>query len=290
MLKTYEKRTRAGNLINPGKVLYRAWYDALEAVWPYTNWNQSWAMYYGPERYYGIGVNEIDDKSRPIISFGAVWQSYGSSTNSVGLDFQINADGEFSVYHKHGWKQRDILTRMTFLRWSYEFSEFAWFYSPNAVSGGYNNYSLNDLHNRVSYVSERVLRVKGYYHKPWLKLVPSAEAGDMGWKIAFSQDRPIRHSSPPDSEVTQEQFDAYDALREARYRRLLRREQIDQGLIPHRVRKPVDHAAEAARRDRVHDLIVANMVLSQPAKTVPLRKTSEEEEQHGNILDAAHSA
>lgn len=274
---TIYDRTRNGRPINPGKALYEFWYSLLDNGIPKNyhgnNGSRTGRLAFGNMNGHGPWYlsfshgdgNNPDDLERPEIHFG-------------GSNFVLNRRGEFLVNHPHGWLQRDVISRNTFLQTGRVAGQYIWSVNTNMVDTWVSESELLDWQNPIHYVSEHAMGTHDWGDRPWLKLEWS---DDFGWIIAYSRQR-WAHGQAVGSAS---KFEAHDRLREKRYKRAEREHLIATGVIPRpSYRRPTEEEIEE-RREAAAQVLAAHLEVGMAAKTSPLRRTTEEvglwEEQPG---------
>jgi hypothetical protein len=259
-MSIYE-RTRNGKPVNPARALYNYWHAILtgmpgsrhrnssERLMRHIDFNNNWSLSF---------INE-GPKDRPHISFGST--------------FQVSAKGEFRIIHPHGYHQRNIIARNTFLRWGHHRSDYNWFVDLSNEDGFYDRSWRNDVVNLgnwqepVYYVSEKVMKARGGYgYQPWLRLEHDAGV----WQIKFG------HTSKPWDLGNAEEFEWFERLRQKRYAVLERDHKIAAGLLIQEGRRVITPEEREERHKKAVQVLLAHMEVGSAARTVPLRKTTEE--------------
>lgn len=288
----YDQRTRAGNPRNPAKVLYNQWFSILDQELKRNpNGRLIGNIYFGHDRGYGIGpfasyhqstlpVSETGSDDRPHLCFG--YAGYGA----IGQSFIVTVDGEFRLGGFHGYESRNRVARNTFLDWDYYRSGYQWFVntSDDLTPKFQGARILDNWRTPMAYVPERAV-VAGYRRRStWLKLErdPSFVGG---WRIEFSRvgDEPTNtyFLSPLDEEV----FRRYERIRARRYRLMREEELLASGAMIQRGKKRIETAEIEQRKNLQALALAAHFDVRIPAKTTPLKRTSEEEVEDGNDLD-----
>lgn len=270
---SFYDKVRGGKPINPAIALYKHWHrilaesPALEVgadgrLLSASNYGSS---YYGIQFHYPYGDSNPYIGPRPPISFGG---------------FVLNRDGTFKMSSFHGWRSRDNFAKNTFLRWGHVHGQYVWFVDTSAEAGdyswGYNSSraprNLGNYNDQVHYYAERIVGGAGYRRPaPWLKLVWSGTE----WVMAFAYEGSWvggGHSEP----IRVGHFEHYDRLRAKRYQRYERDHMLAIGALVREERKIIS-AEEIERRQQAKvNAIIAGMSVGMAARTVPLRKTTEE--------------
>lgn len=236
---------------NPAKALYDYWLTVLEG-------QGVTHIRLGDLRLDISG--RVDDKGRPVI---------------VTDSFHLNASGEFQLWNMHGSHQRNIVARSTFLQWAHFRSAYNWYVNPQFKAiGWYGSGDLSDWRAPARYVSEDLIQSKVWRgEKPWLKLLQDATNG--GWYIWLARDAPTK--SPYAKKLTEADFMKFEALRLRRYWLMERKHRIESGEWDHKGRHIPTPEEREERQTNTVSLLMAHLDVSTPARTVPLRKTPEEE-------------
>lgn len=292
-MSIYDQRTRAGNPRNPAKALYSYWYSILRDFWTVdSNGRPRGVLQFGHDRGYGIGpvdpnylsgdVSEIGTNEWPHLAFGGAWRTWASVNN----DFIVTRNGEFRMTHFHGHESRNRVARNTFLDWLEHASRYQWFVNPKEPVDKWSAAVLRNWRNPVYYLEERLL-VSGYGAAPaWFKLVH--DTGFVGnWRIAYSRPAVVsKNYNWYRQSPTAEAIEAYDALRTRRYHRLRETELLSSGELQRRGRRTISTREIEERREEQAIALAALLDVKMPARTVPLKRTSEEEVTHGNDMGA----
>lgn len=234
---------------HPAKALYAYWLSVLDgATTGSANTGARFSLRLGDAYLHSYR----EEFGHPVLDFG---------------HFTINVKGEFQLLPMHGAHQRNIVSASTFLQYSYFRSTYNWWVNPILEKKGYhwNTGDLEDWRKPVHYVSEATIRAKKW-DRPWLKLLPEGD----GWKIGLAHHKSI-------DPVTQADFDRFEALRQRRYSLMERREKVRTGEWDAQGRPRPTTEQIKERQAKSVSVLMAHLDVSQPARTVPLRKTPEEE-------------
>lgn len=237
---------------NPAKALYEFWLTVLESV---------------GQRSVRLGDQYIqhssdDERGRPIIH---------------AQHLTINARGEFQIGHMHGAHQRNLTARHSFLQWAWHRSSYNWYVNPEfKATGWYGSTELDDWEKPIRYVSEGLIQSKIWRgEKPWLKLLPDDNGG---WYIWLARDPLAKSMKRGYGQIlTEADFEKFEALRKRRYYLMERTYRINTGEWDRKGRRIPTQEERDERQAETVSLLMAHLDVKAPARTVPLRKTPEEE-------------
>lgn len=241
---------------HPAKALYLTWLTILESYSDAKHLNMSVAY-----RNSAIRITGFDSNGRPELSYGG--------------NFTVRENGHFSLKWLTRPSERRLVGEATFLDWSHFRGDYQWYFSPSFERASYwDGRSLCDWQDPIHYISEKVMGAHGYIKNNIdLKLVP--DTGPGGWRIAPASFSPTNKNYG--RIITEADFVRYEELRQRRYRLLERQWRIHRGEIDVRGRRLPTPEEKEVRLDQEAACLMAHFDVSQPARTVPLRKTPKEE-------------
>lgn len=246
-------RTRNGKPVNPARALYNYWHSILVGAPPEHRNKAGRRTKHIDFNRWALAFRDEGPLDKPNIHFG--------------YTFQITHKGDFRVILPFGAHQRDYLARNTFLRWGY-FRGYNWYVDTTGESAAWQGRLLSDWQAPVPYVSEKVMKARaGYGVQPWLRL----EYDGAEWNIKFS-----RPSESPRPLGSAEEFEWFEQLRQKRYAKTERDYKLAIGELVREERRVITQEEVEKRRNEVVQVLLAHMEVGSAARTVPLRKTTEE--------------
>lgn len=264
---TIYERERNGRPVNPALALYKFWRTVLVSTIrdsrddPLTQHLRG-STHLGVDGW-RIGFYNEGPLEQPNITFGS---------------FRLTSKGEFQLVRPHGFEQRNAIARGTFLEWNH-WRGYNWFVDtkepPNMPwirTGG----RLQDWTDPMHYVSEPVMGARRSYWtktRPWMKLVWSDE---FGWHINFARSEYSMTGLAEADPIGQEHFDRFEVIRQTRYRLLERDTKLASGDLIREGRHVITPEERTKRREEQAQIIMANLTVSQPVRTIPLRREREE--------------
>lgn len=280
-MNLYDKARRAVKPENPGRLLYKAWWNTLDLYGeirsgPYNPDQHSGTMNLGLANWsvsVDPDVSEYLD-GRPNLRLH--W--YG------GIFFEVRANGWFRIPRLHGQKQRSGIARHTFLRSSH-FRDYNWFVDLDGWSCSYENHwwsaeSMLSQWRTVTnplaprrYVSEATMGCRNWRYSTWYKLQRDefhATPSDNGWHITLADSDLVRR----------DHFERFERLRIQRYIELDRAYRTYTGELPSLPLGAPESTEELLRvRSEFTTAIITGFSFDTLARTTPLRTARPEQEE-----------
>ena len=285
-MSIYDQRTRAGNLRNPAKALYAHWHSILRNYWTLdSSGRPQGVLQFGQDRNYGIGPFHVyDSVKHPVSEIGTneyPHLCFGTAYSSVGSTLTLARNGEFRLQGFRGDESRNRLARNSFLDWNRTASRPQWFVNPGDLTSKWNNNLLTAWRNPVHYVEESLLTPGWRTHPFWVKLQRDRNVVG-GWKIVFSRMSETERPTYVNDVDVAARFERYEELRLKRLRHRREEELLASGELVLKGGRVRSSAEIEQRKDELALVIAAHLDVRMPAKTTPLKRTSEEEVDNGN--------
>lgn len=276
----YTRGAKDGVLRNPARSLYLYWLGIMKATYP--DGITSGGFITLGQRQWGVGIDSMDTRGRPVFALGPVTGYGGVSTRLL-----VAADGRFRVMYLNP-DARTGVSSHSFLSWVWLASRHQWGVDLDHACR-WQGAAFEEWQRPREYVPERVLITNWYLQRSahWLALERAGE----DWRIvpARNQSAPNEDKRRTPSRALLHEFAESDRLRLRRYRLAERAWRLANGEIPSVSAGPgkVTLAGREIDREEAVLQIIAMLDVTTPAKTTPLRKRPEEA-LHGNNLVTTH--